>query len=191
MELSLMIIIIFLIISCDNSVTKMKEEKNFTPKKEFQLIDYKKSNDTILFVICSEYVYYPFGNLQKSSNLSDSFLKNFRITNKDSLQGTELINLELDSNQIKIYFNNSNEGSIHSYIFDGTIKNNKVKFVNETRIGIDKYKFIHQFFHTFDEDLLKESRVIIFESCVRDIEHIYNFKNDTLTSLIFKTDTHF
>ena len=146
----------------------------------------KAENDTLYIVTCSDYVYFPFGNLTDKSRLEKLF-KQFHTVEKLTVEEKGVISYRLKnkSSTLSLQFDNDSEESIHSYIVKGEIDDNNVRFVNKIQIGMSIRNFYDIFFDYIPIEFLKEFKVIIFESCVTDILHIYNFENANLVSVKF------
>jgi hypothetical protein len=176
--------------------TKSMKISNYwvTPKPSFELntiID--SSQDTLKLVSCAEYVYSPFGKLDKKSDIKNSLLNNFLVTNRlDTLENGvfEFQILKAKSSKLILFFDNDPEATKHSSIFKGEITDKDVHLLNDIKIGMDKKYFIMTFFDYFPVQLLSEFNYIVFESCVLDISHTYKFKADKLQSIDFKTDSY-
>jgi hypothetical protein len=157
----LLLIFPFLFDSCNN-LTNQKNEKEttcdttksfkidnhwITPKLNLQFNSLLKSaQDTLDLVICTQYIYFPFGLLYDKSDLPKSLLKSFRITKSDLdtftnyrvgpnpfNQWSESIELELGSNKLNLFLDNDPEASTHSYILGGEIIDNKVELLNKIK----------------------------------------------------------
>jgi hypothetical protein len=164
-----------------------------TPKSTFDLSSLSKSSDTLSIIICDEYVYSPFGLIKDKSDLQTSLLKNFSITNRvDSMDigPIEFQILKLNSSRLILFFDHDPEAVKHSSIFKGEIKDSNVNFSNNTKIGMDKDNFYKIFFDNFPTVIQDKFKVVVFESCIQNIKHYYNFENNKLTSVKFVTDSY-
>ncbi len=163
-----------------------------TPKPTFEynmLLAYL--GDTLSIVTCAEYVYSPFGRLNNKSEIKNSNLKNFNISERvDKIDFDEAVFqiLTLEKSRLMLTFDNDPEASKHSYIFEGEINDSNINFIDDIKIGMSKEKFIKIFFDNFPNELMTKYKFIVFESCVQDIKHTYTFKADKLQSVNFKTD---
>jgi len=165
-----------------------------TPYKSFEfnsLLSF--SNDTLDIVTCAEYVYSPFGLIANKSDINKSLLKNFKVINrvdKMDIGKVEFQLLTLNSSRLILYFDNDPNASKHSYIIKGEIKDPEVNFADSIKVGISIDNFYKAFFDNYPKELLTRFKVIVFESCVQDIKHVYTFENNKLTSVVFVTDTY-
>ena len=179
----------------DNSISVFKiENYNLSPKKSFELNSIIKSDgDTLYLATCSDFAFYPFGKLIDKGSLSGSLLNKFKIVNykrdtislHKNLQWSESIDLEYRNNKLNLYFDNDPEASKHGYITDGEINSDDVILKNNIKIGITSKYFFEKFFNNFPSKLSQKYKVIILESCVTDIIHIYTFKNGNLDNIKF------
>jgi hypothetical protein len=161
-----------------------------TPKKSFKFNSVGQSgSDTISFVTCSEYVYSPFGQLHRKSDLEKSLLKDFNVKSKTDtmIDGlNEFHILTRGQNRLIIYFD-LDPSCKHSYIEKGDILKNNVILEENVQIGLGKIEFLNKFFDDFPQGLANHFSVVVFESCVEDIRHTYTFKEDTLKFVNFST----
>ncbi len=192
-----------ILFSCNNVSEKMRidepiidttksfkiEDNWVTPKQNFDFISVQKlSSDTLDLVSCGEYVYSPFGLLKNKYDLKNSLLKNFNISESvDSTDAgiTEFQNLKIKSSSLTLFFDNDSEGVKRSYVFLGEIKDSEVNFFENVKIGMSIYDFHKTFFNDFPKELKNKFKVIIFHSCVLDIDHIYSFQDNKLSSVKF------
>jgi len=171
-----------------------------TPKKSFDFNTLVKSQEDILHLVtCSEYVYFPFGKLTDKSSLKTSLLKNFTITDckrdtftnimlpsdpsDDFKQWSESLELEFGQNKLSLFLDNDPDASMHGYLQGGQIVDSNVVFSDSIKIGIRVEDFYKKFFDYFPAEL--KYRVIVFESCVKDVTHIYTFENGKLCNVKF------
>jgi hypothetical protein len=165
-----------------------------TPKTTFDFnsfIDFQ--GDTLRIVTCAEFVYSPFGLIQNRTGLKSSKLKHFVCIDIIEQMGNrefEFQKLSLDSNRLILFFDNDPESSKGSYVFKGEIFDNRVNFDNKVRIGMTKKEFIGAFFTYFPENVMNKYNTIIFESCVQAVRHTYSFKNNSLESVKFDSDSY-
>jgi hypothetical protein len=186
----------------DNSIDTTKSFKvdNYwaTPKKSFDFNSLgKSSGDTLNLVTCSDYVYFPFGELQDKSSLTTSLLKDFTVTKfqRDTFTNTNLdppffqwsesVNIELANNKLTIFLDNDPEASAHGYIRGGQIVDCKVVFSDNIKVGMSMQDFYKSFFDYFPIELTTKYKVVEFASCVNDVTHIYTFDNGQLASVKF------
>lgn len=202
---------IYLLTACDNSsrqtntvvITEHKIDTlkaikigNYwaTPKKAFELNSLLDSfGDTLLLVTCSDYVYSPFGKIENRAQVKTSILKNFNIIDRsDSMDNGvfEFQILNLNSSKLILFFDNNPESTTHSYVFKGEIIDTTVVFENGVKIGMNKEKFVTTFFDSFPIDLLPKYKVVVFETCVTGMKHIYTFKENKLLSVSFISDSY-
>lgn len=206
-KIKCLLFVVFVCISCrhpqkeallkSHTALKIDTTKSFkvdtfwvTPKTSLQFNSLiSSSNDTLDLVTCTEYVYSPFGILNDSSQLSKSLLKNFRIANiTDSSVNNRLVlqSLKLKSSKLIVFFDHDPEASKESYIIKGEIYDRDVDFTKNIRIGMSENNFCGTFFKDFPSTLQKRYKVIVFQSCVEGIKHIYSFKDGELNSVKFE-----
>lgn len=203
-----------LILSCSNFRNQKAENlvqtdttKSFkidkywiTPKDTLEFNSLGNINgDTLHLVVCAEYVYSPFGHLEDRTDLKASLLKNFiiKVSKLDTFtnymvsssgykQKYETLEMESGHNKLNLAFDNDTEASKHSYILSGEINDNQVSLLDNIRIGLSIGEFYKAFFTYFPDQLVKRYKVIVFESCVQSITHVYTFENERLKKIIFK-----
>lgn len=181
-----------------NSVDTTKSFKvdNYwvTPKPAFDFNSLgKSSGDTLVLITCAEYVYSPFGDLKDKSDLNSSLLKNFSITDRvDSMDigPIEFQILKHNSSRLIFFFDHDPEATKHSFIFKGEIKDSDVNFLDNIKIGMNRDDFYKTFFDNFPTATQDKFKVVVFESCIQDIKHFYNFDNNKLSSVKFITDSY-
>lgn len=169
-----------------------------TPKKSFDFNSLgKSSGDTLHLVTCSNYVYFPFGELTDKLSITTSLLKNFTITSfkRDTFTNTnitppffewsESVDLGLADNKLNLFLDNDPEASMHGYIRGGQIVDSKVIFSDDIKVGMSMENFYKKFFDFFPTELSKKYNVVEFESCVADVTHIYTFEKGQLSSVKF------
>ncbi len=158
-----------------------------TPKPIFEFLYLVNSaSDTLYLVTCGEYVYAPFGSIKNKTDLKTSLLKNFTITKSkldtftnfviDTVgfkQWSESIELEMGPNKLKLFLDNDPEATRHSYISSGEIYDNRVSLFHPVKIGMNRQRFHKIFFDAFPKDLQNKFNIIVFESCVASIKHIF------------------
>jgi hypothetical protein len=161
------------------------------PKTTFDLTSIiKVSDDTLDIVTCSEYIYSPFGVIKNKSELKSSLLKHFSIETKTERteSGTyEFQLLKLNTNKLILFLTKDPESAKASYIFKGEIYDDNINFINGVRVGISSDSFYEIFFVSFPQKLKDQYNVVIMESCVTGIKHVYNFKNKKLNSIKFES----
>lgn len=158
-----------------------------TPKPSFDFNSVGKAKgDTFDLVTCSDYVYFPFGKINNKTELKSSILKDFNVINRtDSLDNGifEFQILNNNSSKLILFFDNDPEATISSYIFKGEINDKNVRFVNKVAIGMNIKDFINEFFDLFPDELIDRYNVIVLESCVSGLNHVYTFKDKKLIEL--------
>jgi hypothetical protein len=174
-----------------NDTTKSFKIGDFwlTPKTSFDFNSVGKSKgDTLELVTCSDYVYFPFGKINSKKELKTSLLKDFSTVDRiDSLDNGvfEFQILKFNSSKLILFFDNDPEATISSYIIKGEINDKDVRFRNNLTIGISKKDFINEFFDLFPKELIDKYNVIVFESCVTGLNHVYTFEDKKLNSIRF------
>ena len=158
-----------------------------TPKPSFDFNSVGKAKgDTFDLVTCSDYVYFPFGKINNKTELKSSILKDFNVINRtDSLDNGifEFQILNNNSSKLILFFDNDPEATISSYIFKVEINDKNVRFVNKVAIGMNIKDFINEFFDLFPDELIDRYNVIVLESCVSGLNHVYTFKDKKLIEL--------
>lgn len=161
-----------------------------TPKPSFDFNSLGKAKgDTLDLVTCSDYVYFPFGKINNKNELKGSLLKDFNtIDRTDSLDDGifEFQILQINSSKLILFFDNDPESTISSYIIKGEINEKNIRFVNNVTIGMSQNDFINEFFDLFPNGLIDMYNVIVLESCVSGLKHIYTFKDHRLNSIRFE-----
>ncbi len=148
------------------------------------------TEDTLSFVTCADYVYSPFGAVDKKSEIERGLLKNFSVSNKVFEGIYEFQILKLKSSRLILFIEQAGEAAEHSYIFKGEINDTDVNLIEGIKIGMPKVNFIKTFFENFPKELIARYNIIAFESCVTDLRHTYTFKDEKLYSINFKTHSH-
>jgi len=150
------------------------------------------TGDTLKLATCAEFAYSPFGLLKNKKDVQKSDLKNFKVSNKiQKLDGQnfEFQILTLKSSRLILFFDKDQETK-GSYVFKGEIRDSQVNFTNGIKIGMTKEEFLLKFFDIFPASLVKRYNVIVFESCVNAITHVYSFENNKLISVKFIPDSY-
>ncbi|MGV3540748.1 MAG: hypothetical protein ACO1OQ_13120 [Rufibacter sp.] len=164
------------------------------PKESFEFNTLGESKgDTITFVTCSDYVFSPFGEIKDKSQLKNSLLKNFSVTNRTDtmdIGAFEFQILNLKDSKLILFFDDDPEASRSSYIHKGEIMDGDANLADGVKIGMSKKDFIGTFFKDFPEDVLANYNHFVFESCVTDIWHTYTFNDGRLKSIKFTTDSY-
>lgn len=156
------------------------------PKSNLDFVDLiKSSDDTLSLAVCGDYVYYPFGQITASSELNSSSLKNFKVIN--SRENGELLRLKHNSSMLQLYFANDSELVKSSYIIGGEIYDSDVEFVSCMKIGMNISDFYNVLFVDFPTKLYNSYSVIVLESCVNGIRHIYDIRENKLFSVKFES----
>jgi hypothetical protein len=157
------------------------------PKIDLELHSFDKiSNDTLNLVVCSKFVYYPFGKIENKSALKESSLKIFEINDKTDKQGNVLQVLHFNSSEVILFFDGSSEGPISSYVIKGKIVNDEIVLENNIKIGMSKKEFFNLFFYDFPSKLEETFNEIGLIACVDGTNHYYSFKNDKLILIRFE-----
>jgi len=189
---------VIFISACLGSPEKRQSKVNLVDSCKFIKIDHfcvepklnlefntliKSYEDTLSMAICGDYVYYPFGQLTASPELATSRLKNFKVIN--SGRNGELLGIKHNSSMLQLCFTNNSESVTSSYIIGGEIKDSDVEFINGMKIGMKVSDFYNKLFLDFPSQLYNNFTVIVLESCVNGIRHIYNFHENKLFSVKF------
>jgi hypothetical protein len=146
-------------------------------------------SDTLHLVICGDYGYYPFGTIRDTSEIKQSLLKDFTL--KDSLLGTPgqwqlaVQFLTRGSDTVVLFPDLYDEGPVRSYIAYAGINTGKRELANDVKIGMSTIAFYKTFFDRYHKKSIKRIRVIVFETCVTGISHIYTFRNNKLLRVRF------
>lgn len=157
------------------------------PKPDFGFTSFRKiSNDTIDFVVCTRFVYYPFGEIENEIELRKSLLNLFEINDKKDKGGYACQVLKFKSSKLLLFFSNNSEGPISSYILKGEIYDDEVVLIKDIRIGMSKKEFFNLFFDSFPQILEERFNEIGFVACVDGTNHYYSFKNNKLKSIRFE-----
>jgi hypothetical protein len=157
------------------------------PRTDLELNSFDKiSNDTLHLVVCTEFVYYPFGKIEKKSALKESSLKIFEINDKKDKQGNILQVLQFNSSELVLFFDSNSEGPISSYVIKGKIVNSEIVLENNIKIGMSKKEFFNLFFDDFPSKLEEKFNKIGLIACVDGTNHYYSFKNDKLILIRFE-----
>ena len=93
--------------------------------------------------------------------------------------------LNKGSNKLLLYFSTDPEELVQSNILKGEINDSSVIFANGVRIGMPVREFYKQFFRRFPLALQHKYNTVIFDYCVDDIRHAYDFKNGKLVTVRF------
>jgi hypothetical protein len=176
-----------------NTKTTEIQKANWIPKSSFGFESIHFNMDTLFIVTCSEFVYSPFGALDDKKDLSTSSLNNFNQQTKIQrmdIGEVEFQYLTLNLNRLILFFDKNDGGNKHSYVFKGELKDSSVSLINGIQVGVNKDDCMNAFFDNYESKLLNQVNVISLISCVDDIVHTYTFKNETLNSIDFKTDSY-
>ncbi|MGC4022062.1 MAG: hypothetical protein QM734_09025 [Cyclobacteriaceae bacterium] len=163
------------------------------PKEKFDFTSITTSHDTLTFLMCGDYPYFPFGPLTDKSQIQNSLLKNFTITARvDTIQDGpfEFQILRHKTSRLILFINDDPYGEKSSYIMKGDINDNDVTFENAIRIEMSKANFIGTFFDTFPDELISKYNIIAFETCLEDLRHTYIFNDGKLKSVNFKSHSY-
>lgn len=199
------ILIILLIIICNYILAQDKEvlrrdgsikyfqidSYTIKPKRTFYLNNNPRiSHDTIFFIVCSDYIYYPFGQIKSKGDFNKSLLRTWHLTNViDSIvypdQKTELNLLDLNNNRVITFIDNDIEAVKSSYILKGELNDQSAILVNNIKIGMSSRLFYDKFFDDFPVQLNDRFQFIVFETCVDGLKHVYSFSNGILNKIRF------
>lgn len=164
------------------------------PKQSFNFNSLEESgSDTLKLVTCADFVYSPFGEINKKSDLNNGLLKNFKAIDRiDTIYDDTLYYqvLTLNNNRLILFVDSENIGTRHSYILKGEVLDKEANFVEGIRIGMSKEDFIQTFFEEFQSNALKQYDVYVLISCVQGIDHTYTFVNGKLKSVNFRSDSY-
>ena len=155
------------------------------PDFGFSLIR-KISKDSLELVICSKFVYFPFGKIENDTDLKESQLTNFKASKERDSDGHEVRILKFHSSKLILFLDDHSERTVSSYIVKGEIVDPEIKFINDIRIGMTKEKFFELFFDTFPVMLAERFNEIGLIACVDGTNHYYSFKNNRLYSVRFE-----
>ncbi len=148
----------------------------------------KAGEDTLHIVSCQKYIIEPFGPTENKVQLQSSLLKSFSAKTKYVKQenGTfPFVTLSKGNNRLLLYFSTDPEELVQSNILKGEINDSGVMFANGIRIGMPVSDFYRRFFRSFPLALQHKYKTVVFDYCVVDIRHIYDFKNDRLATVKF------
>ncbi len=148
----------------------------------------KTGKDTLHLVACQRYIIEPFGPTANKAQLQASLLKGFSAKTKYVKQenGTfPLVTLRKGNNRLILYFSTDPEELIQSNILKGEINDSSVVFINGVRVGMQARDFYKQFFKSFPLALQRQYKTVIFDYCVDDIRHIYDFKDGKIAAVKF------
>jgi hypothetical protein len=198
-DIFLVVTWVFLLGSChsQNSQEKRKEtdtdsirhvsikNEKMVPNQEFELVSFDISKiDTIILVTCSEYVYSPFGILRNVDDLKSSLLKDVVIEKKKRNEDIEFEILKKGSDKLVLFFDKDIESAKSSYIVKGEIHSRQISLINNVHVGINVHDFYRTFFDLFPAKYEKQYKVVILESCVVGLRHLYVFNDENKLSLI-------
>ena len=156
-------------------------------KPDFEFNSIRKiSKDTLELVICSKFVYFPFGKIENETDLKKSQLTTFKASKKRNSNGHEVRILKFQSSKLILFLDDDSERTVSSYIVKGEIVDPEIKFINDIRIGMTKEKFFELFFDTFPVMLAERCNEIGLIACVDGTNHYYSFKNNKLYSVRFE-----
>jgi hypothetical protein len=157
------------------------------PKTDLELNSFNKiGNDTLNLVVCSKFVYYPFGNIENKKALKVSPLKIFEIKDKKDNQGNILQLLTFKSSELILFFASNTEGPISSYVIKGKIVNNEIVLKNNIKTGMSKKEFFNLFFDDFPSELEEQFNEIGLIACVDGTNQYYSFRNEKLIMIRFE-----
>ncbi len=157
------------------------------PKESFEMNSIEvSSNDSLVICSCGDFVYYPFGRMDKALQLSSSVLNIFVIhPHLEEMDNGKFLfyTLKYKSSRLLLFFDNDTEACTSSYVLKGDIVDSSVVFSNNVRIGMSKAAFLLEFFKFFPKEKMNKYKTIIFETCVAGTRQIYSFKNNRLSRI--------
>jgi len=148
----------------------------------------KAGEDTLHLVACQKYLMEPFGPMENKVQLQSSLLREFSTKTRYVKQenGTfPFVSLNKGNSRLLLYFSTDPDELVYSNILKGEINDSNVVFANGVRIGMQSDQFYRQFFKTFPSALQRQYKTVIFDYCVNDIRHTYDFKNAKLAAVKF------
>lgn len=143
----------------------------------------KSGEDTLHIVACQKYIIEPFGPTENEAQLQKSLLKYFSATTRYTKQDNGIfpfVSLAKGNNKLLVYFSNDPEELVYSNILKGEIKDSSVIFANGIRIGMQANDFYKKFFKEFPLALQRKYKTVVFDYCVDNIRHIYQFNDGKL-----------
>jgi len=171
----------------DTSKYVIIANERIVPKEVFQFVTLNKSDgDTLDIVSCSEYVYSPFGKINNEAELKSSVLKNFSVVRHQQNETLNFYELKYGQSKLILHFDNDTEAAQTSYIINGGLYDGSIVSSNGIRVGMSSVDFYKTFFYSFSEKLQKKYKVVIIESCVIGLKHIYTFEGNRVTSVKFE-----
>jgi len=162
-----------------------------TPKRLMKYGAIQESGaDTLDLVMCGDYMFSPFGVIDIKSDLKTSKLFKFIITDTTAADGggnsLKIQKLKFKSSKLILLFPDPGDNSDRSsHIVKGEIYDKDVQFINGVMIGMKIKDFYRKFFEHFPIELMNDYKVIVFDSCVEDLKHVYTFNNGELMSVKF------
>lgn len=157
------------------------------PESDFEFNSLEKvNNDTLNLVICSSFVFYPFGGIESKNDLKSSLLNRFTCEEKIIPEGYYVEILKFKSSKLVLFFDSDIEGARSSYIIQGEIFDNEIILDKNIRIGMSKKDFFSTFFKAFPQNLEQRFNFIGLIACVDGTNHNYTFENDILTEIKFE-----
>jgi hypothetical protein len=184
------IILLISFVCCSFSILHGADSLKIVPKESFEFNSFiSMGHDSLGFVTCADYVYFPFGELHSKSELISSQLRMFQVVSKlDTMRNGvfELHRLQFMSSCLTLSFDDDSEASISSYILKGQIQDKEVRFINGVHVGMSFRSFLKKFLVSFPHKVLHNCTTVIFESCVVGIRHVYSFKAGKLNEIRFE-----
>lgn len=153
------------------------------------------AEDTIHWVICGDYVFEPFGEIVDHKILSNRKLQKFKIKRDSiihlqSLDGKPYQSYEAHlahgSSILDVYIDKDPEVTRNSYITSGFIKDSDIVLGPGIRVGMSIDEFLKIFCLGYPPIVDKRRKVVLIESCVTSINHLYIFENGKLGTIRFE-----
>ena len=171
----------------DTSKYVIIANERVVPKETFQFITSNKFNgDTLDLVSCSEYVYSPFGKITNEGELKSSLLNRFSVVSHRQAETLNFYELKFGQSNLVLSFDNDTEAAQSSYLVKGEIYDGSIVSSNGIKVGMSSVDFYRTFFSSFSDKLQKKYNVVIIESCVIGLKHIYTFDGNKITSVKFE-----
>ncbi len=171
----------------DSSKYVIIAKERVIPKEVFQFITSNKSDgDTLDIVSCSKYVYYPFGKINKEEDLKSSLLKKFSVVSHQQNETLYFYELKHEQNKLFLHFDNDTDAAQGSYIIKGSLYDSSIVSSNGIKVGMNSVDFYKTFFRSFSDKLKKKYKVVVIESCVIGLKHIYTFEGNKIISIKFE-----
>ncbi|OOQ60564.1 hypothetical protein [Mucilaginibacter pedocola] len=145
------------------------------------------TGDTLKFITCNDFVYNPFGKTTTRSDLRNTLLKKFTISDKvvESRFGSFKLNMLNYKSSKLAFFLDDDDTLTHSNIAKGEIYDSEAELLNGIKVGMTDESFYKKFFKFFPDELRVKYKVVALNACVDDITHIYSFEYGKLKSIKF------